>query len=227
MTKRAFGSAEKVIKASLLRGGEHKLVQIEFIRVGSCRELLCPHECFHGGQLIRGRQPEIRARSTAVPSQRPREVLGDGSRRERLQVGDAAAKSKRASSLVQVQEVGRFAEYGRGRGKPVDVFQDETPALREVHRIRARPHPLRIFQAEHRRTCNSAETTCRDAHDGSRTRVAVAHGAGQGRVRAAVDNIGGRRNLRQHLSCRSASARYDSLQRTDAWRRARNRLGQH
>src|SRR5215831_8350688 len=108
MAKRAFACAVKETKASLLRGREDEPVQIELIRVGSCRELLRPHERFHGGQLIRRRQPEIRVRSTAVPSQRPREVLSDGSRRERLQVGDAAAKSKRAKSLVQVQEVGRL-----------------------------------------------------------------------------------------------------------------------
>src|SRR5215469_12352102 len=98
----------------------------------------------------------------AVPIQRPREVLGDGSRRERLQVGDAAAKPKRTKSMVQVQEMGRLAEHVRV-GKPVDVFQDETTPLRKAHRG-ARPHPLRIFQAERRRTCNSAQTPCRDAH---------------------------------------------------------------
>ena len=209
-----------------MRGGAHEPVQIELIRVGSRRELLRPHERFHGGQLIRRGQPEIRVRSIAFPSQRPREVLGDGSRRERSQVEEAAAKSKRAKS--QVEEVGRLAEHGRGQ-KPIDVFHDETTALREVQCIRARPHPLRIFQAEHRRTCNGAEISWRDARDASRTRVAVAHGAGQGRVHAVVHKIYSRRNLRQHLSsrcCRSASVRYDALQGTDAWRVARHRLGQ-
>src|SRR5690348_6078750 len=113
MTNRAFGSAEKGSTASLLRGGDREPVQIELIRVGSCRKLLRSHECFQGGQLIRGRQPEIRVRSTAVPRERPGEVLGDGFRRERLQVRNAAAKSKWGKSLVQVQEVGRLAEHGR------------------------------------------------------------------------------------------------------------------
>ena len=45
-------------------------------------------------------------------------------------------------------------------------------------------------------------------------------GAGQGWAHAAIDKIRGRRNLRQHLSCRSASTRYDALQRTGAWRDA-------
>ena len=35
MTKRAFGGAEKGIKASLLRGGDHKVVHIKLIRVGA------------------------------------------------------------------------------------------------------------------------------------------------------------------------------------------------
>jgi hypothetical protein len=43
MAKRAFGGAEKGITASLLRGGEHKVVQIELIRVGSCREIQRSH----------------------------------------------------------------------------------------------------------------------------------------------------------------------------------------
>src|SRR5947209_6132578 len=91
VANRASGGTEKGNKASLLRGRD---------RVQSCRELLRPHERFQGSQLIRGRQPEIRIRSTAVSVQRPREVLGDGCRRERSQVADVAAKPKRAKSLV-------------------------------------------------------------------------------------------------------------------------------
>ncbi len=145
----AFGGAEKGIKASLLRGGDHKVVQIELIRVVSCREIQRPHERFHRGQLIRRGQPEIGGRSSAAPGERPRKVLLDGARRERLQVAEVAAQSKPTKkSLAQVQKVGRLAEHVRVR-KPVNVFQDETTALRKVGGVCACPHPLGIFQAEH------------------------------------------------------------------------------
>ena len=229
VANRAFGGAEKRIKASLLRGGDHKVVQIELIRVGSCREVQRPHERFHSGQFIRRRQPEIRVRSTAVPSQRPREVLGDSSRRERLQVDEVAAKSK----LTQIFGSGsggvETCGTRSGSGKTRQCFPGSGHGPGEVRRVRARPHPLGIFQAEHSRTCNGAKASCRDAQDGSRTRVAVAHGAGQGGVHAAINKIRCWRNLRQHLGSgcgRSASARDDSLQRTKTWRAARNLLGE-
>src|SRR6185295_9083396 len=206
MALRAFGLAEKGVTSPLLGRSDGEQIQIEFTRAASGWELLGLHERFDGGRFRNRWQTEVRVRPAGIARQRPGKVLLNRVRRKCPQIRDITAKPER-SRPAQVQQMRRFAKHIR-IWKSVDVLQDQGAALRKT-RVNARPHPKgrsQAVQTSRRNTCNS-----------SGTRIGIAHGPGQNRTSAAIDQVCRRRDSCQYLGLASAARCDDSPQLTRAW----------